>query len=68
MENEKNLVQLVLFVKPSSFTDEKGIVHEYDRLFVVGLIDGEEVEISLKCASATDKRDLKRIINRARGI
>ena len=67
MEKNKN-VTTVLFIEESSFVDLNNEEHTYDKLFIKGIIENEEVQIVLKCSNAADKRDLKRIINHLREV
>ena len=64
---EKN-VTTILFIEESSFVDLNNEEHIYDKLFIKGLIENEEVQIVLKCSNPADKRDLKRIINHLREV
>ena len=67
METNKNLTT-ILFIEESSFVDLNNEKHTYDKLFIKGLIENEEVQIVLKCSNPADKRDLKRIINHLREV
>ena len=67
MEKNKN-VTTILFIEESSFVDLNNEEHTYDKLFIKGLIENEEVQIVLKCSNPADKRDLKRIINHLREV
>lgn len=67
MEKIKN-VSTILFIEESSFVDLNNEEHIYDKLFIKGLIENEEVQIVLKCSNPADKRDLKRIINHLREV
>ena len=67
MEKNKN-VTTILFIEESCFVDLNNEEHIYDKLFIKGLIENEEVQIVLKCSNPADKRDLKRIINHLREV
>ena len=67
MEKSKN-VTTILFVEESSFVDLNNETHTYDKLFIKGVIENEEVQIVLRCVNPADKRDLKRIINHLREV